>query len=141
MEGTFLAEASAMHEAIVREAIGADRSAPARVRELARWILEDPVRAQGIEGLAARAAMSRRNLERLFVLVMGVAPSRYVERARVALASRLLAETHLPAKSIAARCGFGSEERMRRAFNRVVGASPRRYAAMSGSAPGSRYYS
>ena len=128
MDGLLPFAISAAHTDIVRQAIVADRSARARVGDLARWILEDPGRVRGIDGLAERAAMSRRNLARVFLAVTELTPSQFVERARVMLAGRLLRETGLSAKAIASRCGFGNEERMRRAFNRVVGASPRRYA-------------
>jgi transcriptional regulator GlxA family with amidase domain len=113
---------------LVQRALDADRSALARVRRLAGWILEDPARVRGVDDLAERAAMSRRNLIRVFRRATGMAPARYVEHARVALARQLLAATGLPVKAIAARCGFRNEERMRRAFQRAFGASPRRYA-------------
>jgi len=128
------------YDRIVRETLTADRSSHARVLRLARWIAEDPRHAPGLDALAERAAMSRRNLIRHFVRVTGMAPSRYVERARVLLARRLLDETGLPAKSIAEHCGFRSGEAMRRAFHRVLGASPRECTAGPGvNVPPSRY--
>ena len=116
------------HEAIVRNAIEADRTAPARVRALARRLAEDPSPEVCGERLAEAAAMSLRNLQRLFVRATGLTPARFVERARIALAQRFLRETGLPLKSVAARCGFGNEERMRRAFRRATGLSPSEYA-------------
>ena len=119
------------YDPIVRETLDGDRSSHARVLRLARWIAEDPRRVPGLDALAERAAMSRRNLIRHFARATGMAPSRYVERSRVLLARRLLGETRLPAKSVAAHCGFRSAEAMRRAFQRVLGACPRHYAARS----------
>jgi transcriptional regulator GlxA family with amidase domain len=107
----------------------ADRSTRARVRRLVAWILEDPARPRSIEELADRAAVSVRTLSRIFRSEMGTTPARFVESARVALARALLEETGLAIGAIAARCGFASDERMRRAFHRSVGTSPRAYAS------------
>jgi transcriptional regulator GlxA family with amidase domain len=52
-----------------------------------------------------------------------------VERARIDLARLLLEQTDLRIGSIAARSGFESGERMRRAFHRALGACPRRYTS------------
>ena len=54
-------------------------------------------------------------------------PARWVERARVEAARRLLEETELGVEAIAARCGFGSAESLRRAFLRRVRVSPAAY--------------
>lgn len=114
---------------IVERARAEDRSAPARIRELVRWILDHPDLAGDAERLAGRAAMSRRHLERLFVRVAGMTPARFVAAARLAAAARLLEQTGLPVRSVAMRCGFGDEERMRRAFHRRFGTSARGYAS------------
>lgn len=42
---------------------------------------------------------------------------------------RMLEETEMPIKRIAAQCGFGQEERLRRAFARQVGTTPAEYRA------------
>jgi len=52
-----------------------------------------------------------------------------VERLRVEAARRLLSESRLPVKRISQRCGFGSEETMRRSFLRVLSATPQDYRA------------
>ena len=52
-----------------------------------------------------------------------------VERLRVEAARRLLSESRLPVKRISQRCGFGSEETMRRSFLRVLSATPNDYRA------------
>jgi transcriptional regulator GlxA family with amidase domain len=54
-------------------------------------------------------------------------PGRSVERLRVEAARQLLLDTRLPMKRVATRCGFGSEETMRRAFLRVQGVGPKDY--------------
>jgi transcriptional regulator GlxA family with amidase domain len=104
-------------------------SGKGRVRYLARQILADPSADCGVERLADRAALSPRALSRLFVLETGTTPARFVEQARVRLACALMEESGLRLAAIAARCGFGNDERMRRAFHRVLGVSPRAKSA------------
>ena len=96
-----------------------------RVRCLVREILADPSVDCSVECLAGRAALSARALSRLFRLETGTSPARFVEQARVRLACALMEQTDLRMAAIAARSGFGDEERMRRAFHRVLGMSPR----------------
>ena len=103
-------------------------SGKGRVRILVRWILEDPSRCGPVESLAQRAALSPRAFSRLFLRETGISPAKFVERTRVRLACRLLDDDDLLVQSIATRCGFQGVERMRRAFHRVLGVSPRRYA-------------
>lgn len=117
------------YRTVIEAEIVADRSPRARVRRVAEWILEDPLRPRCVEDLADRAAVSVRTLSRLFRRETGTTPARFVERARVALARALLDETDLAIGAVAARCGFASDERMRRAFHRSVGTSPRAYAS------------
>jgi transcriptional regulator GlxA family with amidase domain len=54
-------------------------------------------------------------------------PARAFEQPRVEAARRLLSETRLPVKRISQRCGFGSEETMRRSFLRLLAVTPRYY--------------
>jgi transcriptional regulator GlxA family with amidase domain len=46
---------------------------------------------------------------------------------RVEAARRLLSESGLPVKRICQRCGFGSEETMRRSFLRLLAVTPQEY--------------
>jgi transcriptional regulator GlxA family with amidase domain len=96
-----------------------------RVRHLVRQVLADPSGDCSVGRLAERSALSPRALSRLFVLETGTPPARFVEEARVRLACELMEETDLRMSAIAARSGFGCDERMRRAFHRVLGMSPR----------------
>lgn len=118
-------DASWDFQPLVAAHIGADRSARARVRRLAEWILEDPARPHDVRCLADHAAVSPRTLSRLFAREMGTTPAKFVERARIRLAGLLLARSSLTVSSVASRCGFRNAERMRRAFHRVLGACPR----------------
>jgi transcriptional regulator GlxA family with amidase domain len=59
-----------------------------------------------------------------------------VERARVEAARQLLEDTQAGVDAIAARCGFGSAETMRAAFQRVLRVSPHAYRARVASGNG-----
>jgi transcriptional regulator GlxA family with amidase domain len=77
--------------------------------------------------LADQAGMSERSFSRHYAEATGQTPARAVERLRVEAARRLLSETRQPVKRISQRCGFGSEETMRRSFLRVLAATPQDY--------------
>lgn len=87
-----------------------------------------------IAALAYRAGMSERSLIRHYRLKMGMTPARAVEKMRVEAACQLLATTSDPVKRIARRCGFGSEETMRRSFFRQIAVAPHDYRARFSSA-------
>jgi AraC-like DNA-binding protein len=78
--------------------------------------------------LADQAGMSERSFSRHYAGATGVTPARAIERLRVEAARRLLSESRLPVKRISQRCGFGSEETMRRSFLRVLSATPKNTA-------------
>jgi transcriptional regulator GlxA family with amidase domain len=80
-----------------------------------------------VQALAERVAMSVRNFERVFTREVGSAPSRYVAQLRVEAARRQLAQTEKNIDQIAASCGFGSADLMRRAFIRTLGVTPTSY--------------
>ena len=79
--------------------------------------------------LARQAGMSERSLSRRYAEATGLTPARAVERLRVEAARRLLSDSRLPVKRISQRCGFGSEETMRRSFLRVLAVAPHEYRA------------
>jgi transcriptional regulator GlxA family with amidase domain len=73
--------------------------------------------------------MSPRNFFRVFTQQIGITPARFVQRARVEAARRMLEETQGGTDEVAARCGFGTAETMRSRFQRVLGMSPQAYRA------------
>jgi transcriptional regulator GlxA family with amidase domain len=83
--------------------------------------------------LARQAGMSERSFSRHYAEATGLTPARAVEQLRVEAARRLLLESRLPAKRISQRCGFGSEETMRRSFLRLLAVSPQDYRSRFGS--------
>jgi transcriptional regulator GlxA family with amidase domain len=97
------------------------------IREVQETIEAAPGGPHSIEDLARRAAMSPRHFTRVFTAEIGEAPGQYVERIRTEAARRQLEETDDTVVAIAARCGFGTAETMRRNFLRRVGISPDQY--------------
>ena len=98
-----------------------------RVREIQHWIVDHVRGALSVEALARRAAMSSRQFTRVFTDEVGMTPARYVERVRVDAARRALEQSALGLEEVAARCGFGSADVMRRAFTRLLQVSPAEY--------------
>jgi transcriptional regulator GlxA family with amidase domain len=99
------------------------------VRELQAWITDHPDRDLSVEALAARACMSARNFARVFHREVGMTPAAYVQAIRVERAQRELESTTAKIDQIARRCGFGTPETMRRAFQRRLGIGPGDYRA------------
>jgi transcriptional regulator GlxA family with amidase domain len=91
------------------------------------WIGKHLADDMPLPRLAGQAGMSERSFSRHYAEATGQTPARAVERLRVEAARRLLSETRLPVKRISQRCGFGSEETMRRSFLRVLAATPQDY--------------
>ncbi|WP_248322534.1 GlxA family transcriptional regulator [Caballeronia sp. Sq4a] len=98
-----------------------------RFGELHAWIAENLAADLSVATLAARVGMSERSFVRHYRAQTGVTPARSIERMRLEAARRLLGDTALPVKRVAARCGFGTEETMRRGFLRSLGVSPQAY--------------
>ena len=98
-----------------------------RFEALQAWIADHLAEDLTVPRLAEAAGMSPRGFARHYRAATGLTPARALERQRVEAARRLLAETALPVKRIAARCGFGSEETLRRSFLRHVAVAPAAY--------------
>jgi transcriptional regulator GlxA family with amidase domain len=96
---------------------------------LHEWINKHLADDLSLPTLASQAGMSERSFSRRYVEAIGLTPARAIERLRVEAARRLLSETRQPVKRISQRCGFGSEETMRRSFLRVLAANPQDYRA------------
>ena len=99
------------------------------IRDLQSWIVENVGRDLSVHSLADRAAMSPRNFARTFLQQTGSTPARFVERVRVETASRRLEESDDTLDQIAAHCGFGTADSMRRSFVRVLRITPRDFRA------------
>jgi len=107
--------------------LSAQASEMKAIHELQVWIAENLHSNLSVQKLADRAAMSVRNFERVFTRELGKTPSHYVLQMRAEAARRQLERTDQGLKQIAAACGFGSADSMRRAFLRSVGTTPDKF--------------
>jgi transcriptional regulator GlxA family with amidase domain len=98
----------------------------ARFERLHAWIAENLGGDLSLPSLAHAAGMSERSFVRHYRQATGRTPARAVEQVRVEAARHLL-ERGRPVKRVAAHCGYGSEETMRRSFLRLLGATPQAY--------------
>jgi transcriptional regulator GlxA family with amidase domain len=105
------------------------QAAEDRFGALHAWINQNLAENISLSALADQAGMSERSFSRRYAEATGMTPGRAVEQLRVEAARRLLLESRLPVKRIAQRCGFGSEETMRRSFNRLLAVAPQDYRA------------
>ncbi len=97
------------------------------LREVQRFAVENLAGDLSVESLARRAHMSPRHFARSFRAEVGLTPARYVERLRLEAARRRLEESEEPVAAVAAACGFGTAETMRRVFLRALGVGPAEY--------------
>ncbi len=90
-------------------------------------MLEHLAEDLSVARLAERACMSPRNFARHFNHSVGISPGQYVRQLRINAARRKLEQTPLRVRQIARRCGFGTEESLRRSFVSALGVSPAAY--------------
>jgi transcriptional regulator GlxA family with amidase domain len=109
------------------QAAAADGNAPNHFAPLHGWIAGHLTGDLRVERLAEQVGMSPRTFARVYTAKMGTTPARMVEKIRVEAVRRFLEETDMPIKRVASACGFGREERLRRAFARQVGTTPAEY--------------
>ena len=109
-------------------------AAPAPDHELTRRVVAhinvDLAGDMSTERLARVADVSPRHLTRLFLTHIGQTPGRFVRDARTAAAAQLLTTTSLPLSTVAAQCGLGSAETLRRECVRRFGIPPSQYRAI-----------
>ena len=105
------------------------QAAEDRFGALHDWISNHLAGDLSLPVLATQAGMSERSFSRHYAESTGLTPARAIEKLRVEGARHLLSETRLPVKRISQRCGFGSEETMRRSFLRVLDTTPQDYRA------------
>jgi transcriptional regulator GlxA family with amidase domain len=77
-----------------------------------------------VQELAGQACMSPRHFARAFHAETGVTPAKAVEKIRVEAARTAFEGGAASVQRVAAECGFGDAERMRRSFARLLGMAP-----------------
>jgi len=99
------------------------------LRDLQIWMLENLTHDLSVPVLAARAAMSERNFQRVFTREMGKSPAHYVEEIRIEAVRRKLERSTQGMEEIASACGFNSADVMARSFVRQLKVTPAEYRA------------
>lgn len=107
--------------------LAAQTGRSARLGPLLAWMAENLQQPLPVEVLAARACLSPRQFARVFREETGMTPARLLEQLRVEAARQRLEAGRAGLAAITAACGFRTEETMRRAFLRQLGASPGDY--------------
>ena len=97
------------------------------LRDLQSWIADNLTGDLSVAALAERAYMSPRNFARAFRREVGVTPAAYVESVRLERARAELEAGEASVEAVAAICGFGTVETMRRAFQRRFDVNPAAY--------------
>lgn len=103
------------------------RAERSTVRAVQRLVEAAPAGDHRLAALAGAAAMSVRHFGRVFAAEVGETPARFVERVRLEAARRELETTADTLDVVAARCGLGTAETLRRVFHRGLGVSPEAY--------------
>lgn len=111
------------------EALAAQATAGGEFDALHGWMAANLHGELSVERLAEEARMSPRTFARRYVDAVGRTPARTVAAMRVEAAAHALAQSRRPLKRIAADCGFGTEQNLRRAFERCYGVLPLDYRA------------
>ena len=95
---------------------------------LERWVFDHLDSDLSVTALAQQAGLSERQFFRRFIAEIGESPARWVRDLRLAAARRAIEQGTPSFKDVARRCGFGDEQRMRRAFQAQLGVTPSDYA-------------
>lgn len=87
--------------------------------------------ALSVEDLAQVAGLGPRQFSRAFRAETGTSPAKAIEGLRLEAARLMIEQSRHPVATIAAETGFGDQERMRRAFLRVLGQPPQAIRRMA----------
>lgn len=98
------------------------------LRDVISRVHADPTGSHTVASMAAAAAVSSRHLGRLFREEMGTTPAQWLEQLRLSTAQQLILDGHT-VTAAARNSGFGSDESLRRAFERRLHTTPTEYRA------------
>lgn len=94
------------------------------LRRALQWHRDHLAEGVTVHDVAAALHISPSQLRRIFVRCRGQSPKRVFLHATIGEACRLMAQTPLSLKEVAARCGFRGFSEFYRAFKRHAGQSP-----------------
>ena len=98
-----------------------------RFSEVLEWVLHNLAQPHGIDALAERAAMSRRNFTRHFRQATGTSFKQWLLSQRLAQAQRMLECTNAAIEVVAGEAGFGTALSLRQHFRANLRTSPSDY--------------
>jgi transcriptional regulator GlxA family with amidase domain len=101
-----------------------ERTKDTRVRRAMLLIERNIENPMSCEFIARQSHLSVRQLERLFKTALGLSPTAYAERLRMARAHDLLHNSHEPLYQIAIRCGYRNHSHFSMRFKMAYGVSP-----------------
>jgi AraC family transcriptional regulator, glycine betaine-responsive activator len=105
----------------LRAQIGVSHASLIAAAQLMDRHIEEPL---PLDEIAARAGLSRRQIERLFKRHLGYAPKRYYLQARLRRARELLLQTSMSILDIATACGFRSPHHFSKCYRAHFGCPP-----------------
>ena len=97
------------------------------IQQVCDWINEHLHESITVESLSELVSMSPRNFARVFVRETTITPAKYIDKLRIETACRYLVDTSMSLKEIAAQCGLGSPDTMRKVFLKHIKISPLEY--------------
>jgi transcriptional regulator GlxA family with amidase domain len=115
------------HQAQFSAALQRQEKQPPKLQDIASFVLEHLDDPLPVERIARGVGMSARSLSRWCRAHLDESPAELVRRLRLEEARRLLEETSLSLKEVAARTGLGDASTMWRAFTQRLGVPPAAY--------------
>lgn len=95
-----------------------------RIQDALAHARQNLSKALSVEDLALVAGLSPRQFSRAFRAETGMSPAKAIESLRLDAARLMIEQSRHPLEFVSREAGFGDQERMRRAFIRVLGQSP-----------------
>lgn len=95
-----------------------------RIQDALAYARQNLRKALSVEDLAQAASLGPRQFSRAFRAETGMSPAKAIEILRLDGARLMIEQSRHPIEVVARETGFGDQERMRRAFIRVLGQSP-----------------
>ncbi len=93
------------------------------VHQVQDFIVQHPEKKPRLDELARMAAMSPRNLTRVFSRATGVTPKQFASKVKLQVARDLVGDPQRSVQAIASSCGFDDARQLRRLWKQTFGVS------------------